>query len=312
MSRPMPSSPRTPDLRRSTRARSFLVLVLLTLCLCRTLIASTASASLYGSLVSNLTLPYERDVFVQLAAPRKVSEPPFVKYRGPRGLIMSRLILQHQPALRSPITRNASFSFTDLVPGDYVLSVHSRLARFQLNPFSILLWPKLYAVSVLPTHDVDVRLYLIPQGPTQTKPFPQPLLIPSLHLTSYTDEPEPFSFLHIIKSNPSLLMGLFALVCLAGLPKLLTFLDPETAAEVNKSQAEMHAKLAGFASLGTGADLTTSLSKRLVGKRGGEEARVVEEDEGDRRISASTTSTNLLSTGPTPTGGKGKGGKKRK
>ncbi|SGY15307.1 BQ5605_C013g07319 [Microbotryum silenes-dioicae] len=274
-------------LPRSLRRIAFLVV----LCLFHAVLASSPlpPASLYGSLLSNLSTPYEHDAFVQLAAP-------------------------YLPELNSPITRNRSFSFTDLKVAEYVLSVHSRLAQFQF-----------YSVNVTPSHQVDVRLYLPGQGPTRTKPFPQPLLLPALYLKTYTTQPNPFSLLNLLKSNPSLILGGLALILLAILPKLLARLDPETAREVNQSQADLHAKLAGFVSLAGGVgsggsngsdELTKNLSRRLAKTKGVVEKMSSEEGEGleaeglQDKLSTSLTSAVKQNQG-TQTG-KGKGGKKRK
>ncbi|SCZ87346.1 BZ3500_MvSof-1268-A1-R1_Chr2-2g04812 [Microbotryum saponariae] len=294
-------------LPRSARGIGFL----LVLCLFDAVLATSPlpPASLYGSLLSNLSRPYEHDAFVQLAAPYLVRPTPHTPHP-------TRSQAQHDlrgwPELNSPITRNGSFSFTDLKVAEYVLSVHSRLAEFQF-----------YAVNVTPSHQVDVRLYLPGQGPTRTKPFAQPLLLPAVHLKSYTTLPTPFSPLRLLRSNPSLLLGGLALVALALLPKLLARLDPETAREVNQSQADLHAKLAAFANLGGGRggggggpngsdELTKSLSKRLAKTKTSLEEQDGVQVEGIQDMLSTSLTSGAKQNQEGMQTGKGKGGKKRK
>ncbi|ORY78073.1 hypothetical protein BCR35DRAFT_111741 [Leucosporidium creatinivorum] len=157
--------------------------------------------------------------------------------------------------LRQPVTNKATFRFEDVGPGEYVLKVLSRRQAFQT-----------YAVNVAPlSEEVTASLYAFGVGPIPGTSLKHPLSIPSLGAIDYFEPAPSFDIIAMAKGNPMILMMAIAALSMFGLPKLLSMIDPEIAAEVQQNQADMHAKLASFGSM----DVSGGLSKALAGSDGG-------------------------------------------
>ncbi|KAF2085825.1 hypothetical protein K490DRAFT_12617, partial [Saccharata proteae CBS 121410] len=134
------------------------------------------------------------------------------------------------PPLSAPLSRANTFSFTDVKPGSYLLSVHCRDYAFENLRVDVKEDDEIKAWQTFRGNEWDNlgekraegggRL-VVEVRPTAAKEFYQAR-------TGFS----PLSFL----KNPMILMGVFSLALIVGMPYLMENMDPETKAEFEEMQ----------------------------------------------------------------------------
>ncbi|KAH9456367.1 hypothetical protein MJO28_006408 [Puccinia striiformis f. sp. tritici] len=183
----------------------------------------------------------------------------------------SKVVLRSGRSVEDFIRQDGTFILQDIEPGKYVLTVQCRTVAF----------PAL-SIEVLPPSQDDLRHPVVkhhvygqaPPPPPDPLAPPRPerrldypiQLIPTAKI-QYEEIKVGFNPIAMLMGNPMyLLMGGMAVFMMI-MPKLIGLMDPETLAEVQANQADLHKQMASIQDM----DLTSGFSKMLSASNDGDE-----------------------------------------
>ncbi|KAF1810994.1 hypothetical protein P152DRAFT_508314 [Eremomyces bilateralis CBS 781.70] len=177
---------------------------------------------------------------LSVASRLAISIPASAQIPQPASLSSSTYAILHSsgPSLTAPLTSRNTFEFGSLEPGSYLLSVYCRDYAFEPLRVDVSGEADEETVQVWQTfrgNAWDNKGELRGAGKDVT------VDIRALGSNEYYQSRGGFSLLSFFK-NPMILMSLFSLLVIGGLPWIMNNMDPETKAEFEAMQKQRREK----------------------------------------------------------------------